>query len=89
MSLLCIDIGGTSLKFALCHNGQLSQQSSFPLPLVWKSFTNYSTKKLLVTLLTISQVLPSVHLGQSIKKRGLSKAPALFPTFTILKYKRP
>ncbi|HGN8151058.1 TPA: ROK family protein [Streptococcus pyogenes] len=32
MSLLCIDIGGTSLKFALCHNGQLSQQSSFPTP---------------------------------------------------------
>ncbi|RXS53407.1 ROK family protein, partial [Streptococcus pyogenes] len=32
MSLLCLDIGGTSLKFALCHNGQLSQQSSFPTP---------------------------------------------------------
>lgn len=70
MSLLCLDIGGTSLKFALCHNGQLSQQSSFPTPSSLEKFTNYSTKKLLVTLLTISQVLPSVHLGQSIKKGG-------------------
>ena len=38
MTLLCLDMGGTSLKFALYQNGQLSQQSSFPTPADLESF---------------------------------------------------
>jgi predicted NBD/HSP70 family sugar kinase len=32
MKLLCIDIGGSSIKFAICKDGQLSQQSNLPTP---------------------------------------------------------
>ncbi|MCD3438329.1 ROK family protein [Streptococcus equi subsp. zooepidemicus] len=32
MTLLCIDIGGTSIKFAICHKGRLKKQSSRPTP---------------------------------------------------------
>ncbi|WP_165620458.1 ROK family protein [Streptococcus equi] len=32
MTLLCIDIGGTSTKFATCRKGKLEKQSSYPTP---------------------------------------------------------
>lgn len=32
MSLLCIDLGGTSIKFALYQDGQLNSQRNFPTP---------------------------------------------------------
>lgn len=32
MSLLCIDLGGTSIKFALYQDGQLNWQRNFPTP---------------------------------------------------------
>ncbi|KHD45948.1 ROK family protein [Streptococcus hongkongensis] len=38
MQLLTIDIGGTSIKFALCQDGQLSQQVQFPTPDNLESF---------------------------------------------------
>ncbi|MFI3887981.1 ROK family protein [Streptococcus parauberis] len=38
MQLLTVDIGGTSIKFALCQNGQLSQQVQFPTPKDLESF---------------------------------------------------
>ncbi|MGT2934363.1 ROK family protein [Streptococcus castoreus] len=38
MTLLCIDIGGTSIKFAICQDGQLSLQNSYPSPTSLEAF---------------------------------------------------
>lgn len=54
MTLLCIDIGGTSIKFAICHKGRLKKQSSRPTPQSLEDFYHmlderlayYRTKKL-------------------------------------------
>ncbi len=89
MSLLCIDIGGTSLKFALCHNGQLSQQSSFPTPSSLEKFYQLLDQEVARYSAYHFSGIAISSPGAVNKEKGLSKAPALFPTFTILKYKRP
>lgn len=85
MSLLCIDIGGTSLKFALCHNGQLSQQSSFPTPSSLEKFYQLLDQEVArYSAYHFSGIAVSAP-GAVNKEKVLSKVPALFPTFTILK----
>lgn len=46
MTLLCIDIGGTSIKFAICHKGRLAKQSSVPTPHSLENFYHMLDERL-------------------------------------------
>ncbi|HEL1086611.1 TPA: ROK family protein [Streptococcus equi subsp. zooepidemicus] len=46
MTLLCIDIGGTSIKFAICHKGRLKKQSSRPTPQSLEDFYHMLDERL-------------------------------------------
>lgn len=88
MSLLCIDIGGTSLKFALCHNGQLSQQSSFPTPSSLEKFYQLLDQEVArYSAYHFSGIAISAP-ERLTRKKVLLKVPAPFPTFIISLFKR-
>lgn len=46
MTLLCIDIGGTSIKFAICHKDRLAKQSSVPTPHSLENFYHMLDERL-------------------------------------------
>ncbi|MFD2308160.1 ROK family protein [Enterococcus termitis] len=80
MNVLAFDIGGSSVKYGLWHNEQLTEQDAFPLPKTWAEMKIvlkqiFEQKSQLMTLSGVAFSAPGVVDDQKGEVRGVSAVP--------------